>query len=197
MNPYTLDDSLLEAFKQAVNDHDDFLINTYCDYNGENLWNLICSTKDWLHVSVNGLPHINLSHHIDDVRSLNVLQLIMTYDLVIESIKQLHRVFELEYPLKKDHSIFNKFVPDDRYFKQIRACFGAHPVDLDSSDGVKSNVRGSKRSNEKYFASWSSAVGGNADYTVYLYSNKPGAEFVPFLLNFTQIQEYTVTVVVK
>lgn len=105
MNPYILDSSLLEEFKQAVSDHDDFLINTYGDYNGKNLWNLICSAKDWLSVSVNGLPYINLSHQIDDVRSLNVLQLITTYDLVVQAIEQLHRVFELEYPLKNDYSV--------------------------------------------------------------------------------------------
>lgn len=192
MNPYILEDSLLEAFKQSVNEHEDFLINTYCDYNGKNLWSLICSTMDWLHVSVNGLPYINLSHQNDDVRSLNVLQLIMTFDLVVQAIEQLHRVFEIEHPLKKDHSIFNKYVSDDTFFAQIRACFGAHPVNLDSSDGVKSNVKGGKRSDEKYFASWSSDVVSNADYTVYLYSNKPGTDPIPFSLNFAHIHEYTV-----
>lgn len=142
MNPYTLDDSLLQQFKQAVFDHDDFLINAYCDFNGENRWNLICSAKDWLSVSVNGLPYIDLNHEIDDVRSLNVAQLIMTYDIVVESVKKLLQVFDLEHLLKGDNSIFNKPVPDDRYFKQIRACFAAHPVDFDSTDGVKVKVKG-------------------------------------------------------
>ncbi|WHX29428.1 hypothetical protein QNK09_20400 [Brevibacillus agri] len=100
MNPYTLDDSLLQQFKQAVFDHDDFLINAYCDFNGENRWNLICSAKDWLSVSVNGLPYIDLNHEIDDVRSLNVAQLIMTYDIVVESVKKLFQVFDLEHLLK-------------------------------------------------------------------------------------------------
>lgn len=191
MNPYTLDDSLLQQFKQAVNDHDDFLINTYYDFNGENHWNQICSAKDWLSVSINGMPYIDLKHPVDDVRSLNVAQLIMTYDLVVESVKKLLRVFDLEHPLKDDNSTFNKSVPDDRYFKQIRACFAAHPVDLDSTDGVKAKKNGSNNKPERYFASWSSDVGGEADYTVYLYSNKPGAEAIPFLMNFAQIHEYT------
>lgn len=73
MNSYILDSSLLEKFKQAVSDHDDFLINTYSNYIGKNLWSLICSAKDWLSVSVNGLPYIDLAHSHDDVRSLNVL----------------------------------------------------------------------------------------------------------------------------
>ncbi|WP_313639111.1 hypothetical protein [Paenibacillus sp.] len=43
MNPYILDNSILEELKQAVSDHDNFLISTYCDHNGRNLWNLIFS----------------------------------------------------------------------------------------------------------------------------------------------------------
>jgi hypothetical protein len=185
MNSYILDSSLLEEFKQAVSDHDDFLINTYSNYNGKNLWNLICSAKDWLSVSVNGLPYIDLNHAHDDVRSLNVLQLIMAYDLALQAIEQLHHVFEMEHPLKKDHSVFNEAVPDDTYFSQIRACFGAHPVDLRSADGTKST--------DKYFASWSSNVGFEGDYTVYLYSNNPDVvQPIPFSMSFAKIHEYTV-----
>ncbi|GMK39064.1 hypothetical protein PCCS19_21180 [Paenibacillus sp. CCS19] len=189
MNPYILDSSLLEEFRQALSDHDDFLINTYSNYNGKNLWSLICSAKDWLSVSVNGLPYIDLNHSHDDVRSLNVLQLITTYDIVLQSIEQLHRVFEMEYPLKKDDSVFNAAVPDDAYFAQIRACFGAHPVDLRSADGTKST--------DKYFASWSSdissSIGGNDDYSVYLYSNNPDTvQPIRFSMSFAKIHEYTI-----
>ncbi|MGM1023717.1 MAG: hypothetical protein ACQEXV_25060 [Bacillota bacterium] len=185
MNLYILDSSLLDEFKQAVSDHDDFLINTYSNYNGKNLWSLICSAKDWLSVSVNSLPYIDLKHSHDDVRSLNVLQLITTYDIVLQSIEQLHRVFEMEHPLKKDDSVFNAAVPDDAFFAQIRACFGAHPVDLRSADGTKST--------DKYFASWSSDVGGNGDYSVYLYSNNPDVvQPIRFSISFIKIHEYAV-----
>jgi hypothetical protein len=187
MNSYILDSSLLEKFKQALSDHDDFLINTYSNYIGKNLWSLICSAKDWLSVSVNGLPYIDLTHSHDDVRSLNVLQLITTYDIVLQSIEQLHRVFKMEHPLKKDNSVFNAAVPDDAYFAQIRACFGAHPVDLRGADGTKST--------DKYFASWSSdisSIGGNDDYSVYLYSNNPDTvQPIRFSMSFAKIHEYT------
>ncbi|TVY01490.1 hypothetical protein [Paenibacillus cremeus] len=192
MNPYILDSVLLDEFKQAVNDHDDFLINTYKDYNGKNFWSIICSTKDWLHVSVNGLPYIQIDHPNDDARSLNVLQLIITYDLVFQSIEQLHRVFGVKYPLRKDRSVFNRSVSDDTFFKQIRACFGAHSVNLDSADGVKNNAKDDAESDEKYFASWSSDTGGSGDYTVYLYSNKPGDTAIPFSMSLAKIHEYVV-----
>ncbi len=189
MNQYILDSSLLEKFKQAVSDYDDFLINTYSNYNGKNLWSLICSAKDWLSVSVNGLPYIDLTDSHDDIRSLNVLQLITTYDIVLQSIEQLYRVFEMEHPLKKDDSVFNAAVLDDAYFAQIRACFGAHPVDIRSADGSKST--------EKYFASWSSDVSSgirdDGDYSVYLYSNNPDmVEPIRFSMSFTKIHEYTI-----
>ncbi|GIO38832.1 hypothetical protein J41TS12_36930 [Paenibacillus antibioticophila] len=192
-NRYILDSSLLDAFKQAVSDHDDFLINTYSNHNGKNLWSLICSAKDWLSVSVNGLPYIDLTHSHDDVRSLNILQLITTYDIVLQSIEQLHRVFEMEHPLKKDDSVFNAAVPDDAYFAQIRACFGAHPVDLRSADGTMPD----RKSTDKYFASWSSdvssSIGGNDDYSVYLYSNRPDeVQPIQFSMSYAKIHEYTI-----
>lgn len=137
MNPYILDKSILDEFSHAISDHDDFLINKYCEYNGKNWWNIICSAKDWLHVSVNGLPYISLNHPNDDYRSLNVLQLIMAFDIVKQAIRQLYRVFELKYPFTRDCTIFKESVPDDEYFGHIRACFGAHSVNLDSADGTK------------------------------------------------------------
>ncbi|OMF15498.1 MULTISPECIES: hypothetical protein [Paenibacillus] len=188
MNSYILDNSLLEEFKQALSDHDDFLINTYSNYNGKNLWSLICSAKDWLSVSVNGLPYIDLTHAHDDFRSLNVLQLIMTYDIVLQSIEQLLRVFEMEYTLKNDSSVFNAAIPDDAYFAQIRACFGAHPVDLRIADGTKTT--------NKYFASWSSDIsnsGDNGDYSVFLYSNNPNVvQPISFSMSFANIHEFIV-----
>ncbi|WP_238651793.1 hypothetical protein [Paenibacillus piscarius] len=94
----------------------------------------------------------------------------------------------MEYPLKKDDSVFNATVPDDVYFAQIRACFGAHPVDLRSYDGTKST--------DQYFASWSSDISNfsvNGDYSVYLYSNNPDvAQPIRFSINFTKIHEFTV-----
>lgn len=44
----------------------------------------------------------------------------------------------------------------------------------------------------RYFASWSSDVGDDADYKVYLYSNQPGVDPIPFILCYEQIHEYIV-----
>ncbi|PWK15723.1 hypothetical protein [Tumebacillus permanentifrigoris] len=164
-NSYVLDKKLLENFQIIVNEHSNFLINRYSNINGKNLWSLCCSAKDWLHVGVQGLPYIDLQHNNDDARSLNVLQLILTFDIIVQAIQQLYRVFNEEYPYKQDRSIFRSEVSDDAYFKQIRACFGVHPVNLDSKNGEKDG--------KKYFASWSSDVGSEGDYMVYLYSSDP------------------------
>lgn len=134
-----------------------------------------------------------MSHSHDDVRSLNVLLLITTYDIVLQSIEQFHRNFEMENPLNKDDSIFNAAVPDDAYFEQIRACFGAHPVDLRSADGTMPD----RKSTDKYFASWSSdvssSIGGNDDYSVYLYNNNSDTvQPIRFCMSFAKIHEYTI-----
>jgi hypothetical protein len=180
-----LDPIFLEDFKQTINDHDSYLINRYSDFNGVNKWNLICSAKDWLHVSVYGISFINLNHENDDARSLNVLQYIMALDLIVQAIKQLFRVIlnKDSYPLERDKTVFNRVVTDDDHFIQIRACFAAHPVNLNSTDGTKGNK-------EKFFASWSSNSSGEDAYIVYLYSNKPGEQPHPFSINLHEIYVY-------
>lgn len=182
LNPYTLDNSLLEEFQEVIHAHDDFLINRYRDYKGKNLWSLICSSKDWLQVSVGGLPFINLKHINEDARSLNLIQLIMAFDIVVQAIEQLYRVFERKHPLNDDHSIFRRPVTDNVYFKQIRACFAAHPVNLDSSDGEKDG--------KKYFASWSTNRGDCNSYETYLYSNSPEESAIRFSFQLVDIYEY-------
>ncbi|KHL93250.1 hypothetical protein QW71_24235 [Paenibacillus sp. IHB B 3415] len=185
MNDLILDSSIYELFSKAIDKHDDFLIKRYADYIGTDRWSIICSTKDWLHVAVYGLPHIDLHHESDDARSLNVIQMLMAFDLVVQAIQQLYRVFERQYPYKEDRSIFEQNVSDDKFFKQIRACFAAHPVNLDSKDGTKN------KDGEKYFASWSSDRVGNGDYSVYLYSNKPSSLPIRFSISLMKILDYT------
>lgn len=79
-------------------------------------------------------------------------RLIMAFDLLVQAIEQLYRAFEIDHPLEGDQSVFNQSVTDDMYFAHIRACFGAHSVELKSIDGTPPP----KKSKDRYFASWSS-----------------------------------------
>jgi hypothetical protein len=103
MDHFVLDPKILEDFNSTIGGYDDFLINRYGDLDGKNKWNVICSCKEWLHTTIYGIPYINLETQNQELKSLNVLQLIFTLDLIVQAIQQLYRIFtESDYPLKKD-----------------------------------------------------------------------------------------------
>jgi hypothetical protein len=125
---------------------------------------------DWITVSIRFLQDApELSDKID-VSVMQMYSLISAIDIVAESITQLHRVFisHKNLPFKADKSIFKDklFKNDDNdYFKQIRACYGAHPVNLNPHNS----------NNQRYFASWpfNGFSTGKNDLDVRLYSNNP------------------------
>jgi hypothetical protein len=123
---------------------------------------------DWITVSIRFLQDApELSDNID-VRVMQMYSFISAIDIVAESITQLHRVFigHKNLPFNGDKTIFKDklFERDDNdYFKQIRACYGAHPVNLDPHNSKQ----------KRYFASWpfNGRKTGKADLDVRLYSN--------------------------
>lgn len=132
---------------------------------------------DWIEVAVGGLSYIHLDHKNPNIASLNLLQLICAIDLIKESVHQLYRVFELEYPFKKDHMVFQKEQSDDDYFKHIRAVFGVHPVNLKGKE------------NSRYFASWSTKK-IEGDFSAYVYSNKVGVKDQLYSIMIDDLFEY-------
>lgn len=109
----------------------------------------------------------------------------MTFDLVVEAIKQLYKAFDEKYPLEIDDSVFKQAVSDDAYFKQIRACFAAHPVDLYSKDGTER-----RREKKSYFPSWSSGQVSGDIYSVYVYSINPSEAPYKLSIRLTETLEY-------
>jgi hypothetical protein len=178
-----LESVILEDFKQAIYDHDDFLIHKYSNFDGRNKMNVIFSARDWLHIVVNGMPNLNIYHDNDDIQSINVMQFIQLIDLLSESIQQIYRVLynKKNYTLVKDKSIFQKDISDDKYFSHLRASFAAHPVNLTSFDGSETD--------NKFYASWSSKH-GKGDFSVYLYSNKPGEPDRELSISFELLVKY-------
>lgn len=160
----------INALRELVNDNSSFVRKQYQNKNGKNLWHPICSCMDWITVSIRFLQNApDLSDNID-VRVMQMYSFISAIDNVSESITQLHRIFisHKNLPFKGEKSIFkNKLFQNDdnEYFKQIRACYGAHPVNL--------NPHNSKQ--QKYFASWpfDGFNTGKTDLDVHLYSNNP------------------------
>ncbi|WP_368298534.1 hypothetical protein [Cytobacillus firmus] len=167
-----INSDLIDSFRNKVNE-EPFFSEIYKNVNGKNHWNLLCSAMDWITVASNGLPEINLNPKgmgYNHIQTINLMQYIVTIDILVESIIQIFRVLDPgnPYPLAKNKDIFkHEKLSDDIYFKHIRAVFSTHPVNLSSLDGVKRN------DGERFFASWVSQNGLDDDYHVFLYSNDP------------------------
>lgn len=162
-----LDFGLIDRFRKVVNGNNGFVLNRYKDVDGKCFWNLICSCMDWISVSIRYIDAAPpTSKHID-VKTMQIYSLISAVDIVHESINQLHQVIfkpsDRGNPFKGDTSIFsheevNK--DDNEYFKELRARFGAHPVNLGGENG------------ERLFASWPyEGSDGKFDLKINLYSN--------------------------
>ena len=181
-----INDSKISNFRGLVNSNSNFICQEYRNQNGKNLWNLICSCMDWLTVSIRHLENLPDKDENIDVRVMRMFSLISSIDLVSESITQLHRVFinPKTLPFSGDRECFSDRLfdeeDDNTYFKSIRACFGAHPVNLNNS--------GSRR-----FASWPFDSHMNSgELTVHLYSNKVGEADLPMHLNTCELSAFLI-----
>lgn len=179
---------LISKFKERIH-KDNFVLNKYRNINGKNLWSCICSCVDWISVAVtylseNQTPQFTVN---DDLTSVNVYTYISCVDMIYEAINQLHRVFidVTSVPYNGIKDIFtdeHSCKDDNSYFKLIRACFGAHPVNLHDffSNGKK----------ERRFASWSGEAFSKGDYGVILYSNEPDVDDISFDISFSEINAF-------
>ncbi|MEZ9178285.1 hypothetical protein AB4200_21050 [Vibrio kanaloae] len=177
-------DDKISDFRDLVNSNSSFVYQIYKDKGGKNLFNLVCSAMDWVSVSVRHLENAPEFDNNIDSRCMQVYSLISSIDLIFESIKQLHRVFMTDkkdpfYGEKKcfkDRLFANE--DDNNYFKTIRACFGAHPVNLNQE-------------NSKRFASWPFPSHFNTgDLSVHLYSRDVGKEDLTLNLNINELLEF-------
>lgn len=181
-----MDISVINHFREIVNSKG-FTYFWYRTRSELNHWNCICSAMDWITVSV---EHINsvTSEKAKAMRSIDVFAYISCVDIIVESVQQLHRVIHKtrELLFKDDSDIFagNQFGQNDiRYFKTLRSCFGAHPVNLEEP--------GAERNREmRRFASWSYNAWGNGTSSVILYSNQHKEEDIFLSIDLQQILRY-------
>lgn len=180
-------DDKIRDFRDLVNSNSSFVYQTYKNKNGKNLFNLICSCMDWITVSIRHLENAPDFDKNIDTRVMQMFSLISSIDLISESITQLHRVFinPKTLPFAGENKCFaNRLFAnedDNSYFKTIRACFGAHPVNL-------------KQSNTKRFASWPFDSHYNTgELTVHLYSSKVNDVDLPLHLNRNELLEFLTT----
>ncbi len=139
---------------------------------------------DWIEVVVDSIDTNNLSCKNDNESSIKVMTFITCIDVLWEAVQQLHRVFfhTNKVPFATDNSSFkNKLFSanDNNYFKTIRACFAAHPINLNdyfSGDDKR----------EQRYASWSGGGFGKGDFSVILYSNQPDKDSIFLDIHFDE-----------
>lgn len=176
-------DEKISDFRDLVNSNSSFVYKKYSDNNGKNHWNLICSCMDWLSVSIRFLQNAPEPNKNIDIRVMDIFSLISSIDLVSESIAQLHRVFinNQTLPFAGERRCFSERIfdeDDNSYFKSIRACFGAHPVNLNQSTS-------------KRFASWPfDSYINSGELTVHLYSNKVGEDDLVMNINSNELIDF-------
>jgi hypothetical protein len=184
---------IIDSFRRKV-DSENFVLNRYRDQNGICLWNIICSSMDWIDVAVSYFDKNPTIGNTDDInqQSINVFTYISFIDIIVEAIKQLHLIFfkaeESKYPFEGVKDVFklNKFSNDDtKYFKLIRACFGAHSVDLKDYFSNKSKK-------EKRCASWPYKSLSDVDLDVHLYPESPHDKDLIFTVKFDELYSFLV-----
>jgi len=145
----------IDRFRDIVNDKN-FIYEKYKMQDGKNLWNCICSAMDWISVATTYLESCPVPKIVDnhDLSSINVYTYISCVDMIFEAIGQLYHILinsnRKQLPFDGDKTCFSDILfcqDDNKYFKLIRACFGAHSVNLEDY------FTGTHK--ERRFASWS------------------------------------------
>lgn len=185
-----LNRELISKLRDKVNESG-FVYNTYKNVDDRNKWNCICSSMDWIEVSVDFInSDWNKSKEVN-IKRMNFFTYISSINVLWEAIEQLHRVF-INYksiPFKGNSYIFRSKInseDDNDYFKTIRACFGAHPVNLVEPSDPKSKSR-------KRFASWpyeDSFLSNYNNFSVRLYSNQIGTEDLYLGINIDELNAF-------
>lgn len=178
-----LDMDLIHRFRDSVNANG-FTLFKYRNNHNKNQWSCICSAMDWITVAVEHLNKCPLGS-IRSLSSLEMYSYIASCDIIVEAIQQLHRViFSTKTTIfEKDCNCFpdNQFNQTDLiYFKTIRACFGAHPVNLNEPGDEENKAM-------RRFASWSGGSWSEGDFSVFLYSNQLEEDNIHLSIRFKQI----------
>lgn len=182
-----IDASLIGSFREKVNSNSNFILNTYRNRNNKDQWSIICSCMDWISVSVRFLSSKTSFDDDIDSRVMELFSVISAVDIILESVNQLHRVLfnTNEVPFQADNTIFKNNqlnLPDNDYFKELRAMFGAHPVNLNHKNG------------KRWYASWPNQSFFSKDniFEIRLYSNELNVPDLHFGININEIESFAI-----
>lgn len=130
----------LDSLNKFINgEHqDDVLLFLNKNYKDDK-WSIVCAVMHWFNVVKSYLnSECILKENTPDYNWGNVYLYICAVDIVTKGINDLNKILtkDNKHLFYGENDIFNDNVLDDnKYFQNIRAIFGAHPTDLDSSNG--------------------------------------------------------------
>ncbi len=179
-----MDTTLIKEFRDRINE-ENLGPQIFCDYEGKNIWNILCSAMDWIEVTVPGINIDLLSRDNTNDASIKVITFLSCIATMWEAISQLHRALftTSKIPFSGDKSVFGQRISDNEFFKTIRACFASHQINLQK-------VFEDDAPNERWYASWSGGTFSEKDFAVFLYSNIPGKSIRSFDIQFSQLMLY-------
>ena len=164
---------LSNKFREKANENN-FLWSQYSNRNKRDLWSCICSSMDWIDVGVQYIENFQPPNHPSLLNCMEIFSFIQAIDVTYEAIKSLFWVLvnngeeskkgRSPFYEEKDcfSSIKNNTITDDKFFKEIRACCGAHPTDLCTY------ISDDTHEKQKRYASWIYTE-SNSSFSVTLY----------------------------
>ena len=182
-------------FREKANEHM-FLLAKYSNINGKDLWGCICSAMDWIDVGVQYIENFQPSGRHGLQNCIEIYSFITAIDITYESIIRLFWVLQKNgeddargrtpfYQKKGCFSaVANTSITDDRFFKEIRACCGAHPTDLETR--ISDDESGKK---QYRFASWT-YIENSKSFNVTLYPENITGKTITVKVFYSELIEY-------
>lgn len=186
---------LAYRFREKANQNM-FLLAKYSDTNGRDLWGCICSAMDWIDVGVQYIEKFQLSGRHSLQNCMEIFSFISAIDITYEAIISLFWVLQKNgedkmrgrTPFYQEKGCFSaaecRSITDDRFFKEIRSCCGAHPTDL--------NTLISDDKLEKYqrrYASWTYTESDDS-FNIMLYPENAIGRTISVKILYAELIEY-------
>ena len=190
-----LDPEIINQFRDKINDG--FIYFLFSNYRNKDMWNIMCSAMDWIETSVDGIEPSRVLNAEGLEASRQMMLFISCVDVLCQGVKELSCIFYrhpkngkvfarapfYEYAeCGNVRSYFSRHKDDDVHFSTIRACFVAHPIELD----------GTVFKNQHRVASWTSDgfMCDDADYRVTLYGQEPNVPNIYLQVYFDELMTY-------
>ena len=186
---------LARRFREKANQNA-FLLAKYSNIDGKNLWNCICSAMDWIDVGVQYIEESQPSGSHSLRNCMEIYSFLAAIDITYEAIISLFWVLQKNgdsstrdrTPFYKDKGCFsavtNWTISDDKFFKEIRACCGAHPTDL------QTYISDDKSEKKQYrYACWTYSE-THSSFNIMLYPEKATGETIVVEILYAELIDY-------